>query len=98
MPGSTYIKAKKAHHTNASPTRLPYTLTYPTLTARFTLHYTYQPLPSQPTLYRSLPYTSPQPTYPTPAYLPYTTYQHHTVPPKQPTLHLASLQVLPAET
>jgi hypothetical protein len=58
MPGSTYIKAKKAHHTNASPTRLPYTLTYPTLTARFTLHYTYQPLPNPPTLH--------PPTYPTP--------------------------------
>jgi hypothetical protein len=25
MPGSTYIKAKKAHHTNASPSSLPYT-------------------------------------------------------------------------
>jgi len=101
MPGSTYIKAEKAHHTNASPTYLPYTSrsqpAYPTLTARFTPRppcttHTNIPAPPQPAYptppapnQPTLPYASPQPTYPTPAYLPYTTLHHTHRPISQPT-------------
>jgi hypothetical protein len=83
MPGSTYIKAKKAHHTSTSPSHLPYTPAPnaapnpPTLRPSLPSHLPYTPAPSAPT-------PQSQPTYPT--------------PPNPPTLHLASLEMLPAET
>ena len=73
MPGSTYIKAKKARHTSTSPTSLPYTPVPnaapnpPTLRPSLPSRLPYTPVPNTPTppspptlhLPTHLPYTSP---------------------------------------
>ena len=67
MPGSTYIKAKKAHHTNASPTHLPYTR-LPTLHHIPTPHRTAQaayPTPRQPRSAACRDLAAPYPSQPT---------------------------------
>jgi hypothetical protein len=75
MPGSTYIKAKKAPHTNASPAYLPYTSrsqpAYPTprQPRSAACKDLAAPYPSQPTLQ---PPPSNDPSPPSPDRLPYT--------------------------